>query len=330
MIPYLLPLLLLLLPLSLYLIFFIHKKGGSDDAKNLPPGSNGWPVLGENIELALSGLPKFIKNKMAKYSREVFKSSILGEKFVILCGAKGNKFVFNNYNKILIPWLPVSVQKVILPEFSETGQIGSEYLFHKFQYDTLKPEALKEYVPVMESLAREQLENEWRPNTVVRVLPLIKKYTFDLSCRLFMDVMDPKSVSKFLDPFTVMSKGLLSLPVDLPGTPYNRDIKASKTMLGEMMMIIKERRNEAMEKKEKGSDLLSKMLALADEDGEDVSDEKMSNFFLGLLLASFDTTASALTAVIYFLAQLPHIYEQVLKGNHLYPLYHIYSRYGTK
>lgn len=305
--PFLLP--LLLLPLSLYLIFSIHKKC-SGNLKKLPPGSTGWPVLGENIELALSGLPKFIKHKMERYSHHVFKTSVLGERFAIFCGAQGNKFVFGNGNKLVSPWLPLSVQKLMLPDFNETSHKGSTSLFRNFQYDTLKPEALREYTRVMDSLAREQLENHWKtPNATVKVLPLVKKYTFDLSCVLFMNVTDPSSVSKLLDPFTVLSNGLLSLPIDLPGTAFNRAIKASKTMLDVMLVIIKERRKE-----KDGNDLLSKMLTLTDEDGEYVSDEKMSNFFLGLIMASFDTTASALTAVIYFLAQLPHVYERVLEG----------------
>ncbi|KAL0366861.1 UNVERIFIED_CONTAM: Protopanaxadiol 6-hydroxylase [Sesamum radiatum] len=88
--PYVIPL-LLVLPLFLYLISFMPEKGSGN--KNLPPGKRGWPVLGENMEMALSGPPKFIKDRMEKYSQDVFQTSLLGERTAVFCGAKGNKFL---------------------------------------------------------------------------------------------------------------------------------------------------------------------------------------------------------------------------------------------
>lgn len=41
----------LLLTISLYIIFRLFRKS----TENLPPGSNGWPVLGERVALALLG-----------------------------------------------------------------------------------------------------------------------------------------------------------------------------------------------------------------------------------------------------------------------------------
>ncbi|KAH6759410.1 hypothetical protein C2S51_019645 [Perilla frutescens var. frutescens] len=309
--PYLLP--LLLLPLSLYLILFIHKKG-SDDLKNLPPGSNGWPIVGENAKLAVLGFQTFVKDRMEKFSPDVFQTSLLGEKMVVFCGAQGNKFLFSNDNKLVTPWLPQSFRKVVLPEFEGTNYNEQLALFHNFQYDVLKPEALKQYIPVMDSLAREQLHRAWRPNSVVKFLPFSKKYTFELSCRLFMSVADPERVKKLLEPFTEMSNGMLSVPINLPGTAYSRAIKGGKKMREEMTRIVKERRKEESEGRGQGQgrDLLSKMLLLSDEDGKFVSDTKIANFFVGLMVASHDSTSSAITAVINYLAQLPHIYDQVL------------------
>ncbi|KAH6776684.1 hypothetical protein C2S52_014245 [Perilla frutescens var. hirtella] len=313
--PYLLPL-LLLLPLSLYLILFIKKKG-SDDLKNLPPGSNGWPIVGENAKLAMLGFQTFVKDRMEKFSPDVFQTSLLGEKMVVFCGAQGNKFLFSNDNKLVTRWLPQSFRKVVLPEFEGANYNEPLALFRNFQYYVLKPETLKQYIPVMDSLAREQLDRAWRPNSVVKFLPLSKKFTFELSCRLFLNVVDPERVNKLLEPFTVMSNGMLSVPINLPGTAYNRAVKGGEKVREEMMRIVKERRNEESEGRGRGQgqrrDLLSKMLLLSDEDGKYVSDTKIANFFVGLMVGSHDSTSSAITAVINFLAQLPHIYDKVLK-----------------
>lgn len=306
---------LALLPISLYLIFYIHKKG-SKSSKNAPPGSNGWPLLGENMEFALLGPQKFVKDRMHKYSPEVFQTSLLGEKMAIFCGAQGNKFLFMNENKLLTSWWPQSMKKALLfPEFVESNLKEVSALKRSFHHDILKPEALKQYIPVMDALAREHLDQDWSPNSIVKVMPLSKKYTFELACRLFLSVVDPDHIKRLSDPFTLVTNGMFSVPIDFPGTTYNRAIKGGKRVREELMRIIKDRRKELTEKKEiEGHDLLSKMLLVTDEDGQLLSEMEISNNIIGLLVASFETTSSAVTAVMNYLAELPHIYKEVLKG----------------
>lgn len=312
--PYFLP--LVLLPLSIYLLSFIHKRG-SEKSKNLPPGSRGWPMLGENMEFALLGPQKFVKERIEKYSPDVFQTSLLGENMAIFCGAQGNKFLFMNENKLLTSWWPQSMKKALLfPEFVESNLKEVSALKRSFHHDILKPEALKQYIPVMDALAREHLDREWTPNAVVKVFPLSKKYTLELACKLFLSVVDPERINRLADPFTLASKAMFSVPIDLPGTTYNRAMKGGERVRQELMRIIKERRKELMENKEtEGRDLLSKMLLVTDEHGQFFSEMEISNNIVGLLVASFDTTSSALTSVMNYLAELPHIYEVVLKGN---------------
>lgn len=56
------------------------------------------------------------------------------------------------------------------------------------------------------------------------------------------------------------------------------------------------------------------MLLETDGDGKYLSDSIVANSFVGFLLASQATNSSALTSVVNFLAQLPHIYNDVFKG----------------
>lgn len=304
--PYLVPI-LLLLPLSLCLKFLLIRRKGSDDLKNLPPGSTGW--VGENVELALLGYQRFIRDRMAKHSCEVFKSSMLGEKTVVLCGAEGNKFVFTNDNKLVIPWLPLSLRKALLPEFGESNFKEPVDIFRNCRHEVLKAESLRKYAPVMDELARGLLDNDWKPNTVVEVLPWSKTYSFKLSCRLFMNVVDSELIDKVLEPFRILSSGMVSMPINLPGTEFNGAANAGKIVRQEMLRIVKGRRKQLLNE---GQDILSQMLLLTDEeDGK--YDSKIANFFVGLMVVSYETVSSSITAVMNFLAQLPHIYQGVLK-----------------
>lgn len=317
---------LAMIPLTISIILFLISKKSSRTAKNVqPPGSTGLPILGETIQFAL-GSQEFVKHRMEKYSPEVFQTCLLGEKMAIFCGAQGNKFLFTNDNKLLTSWWPQSMKKALLfPEFVENSLKEVSALKRSFHHDILKPEALKQYIPVMDSMAREHIEKEWAPYEEVKVFPLSKKYTFDLACRLFMSIVDPSEIKKLADPFHLVTNGMFSVPIDLPGTAYNGAIKGGKLVRFELLRIIKERRKEMTmmmgntnnnnNKELLGRDLLSRMLLVTDENGKFLSEMEISNNIIGLLVASYETTSTAVTFVLKHLAELPHIYNEVLKGN---------------
>ncbi|KAK3030033.1 hypothetical protein RJ639_038132 [Escallonia herrerae] len=309
---YLVP--LVLLPLSLSFFFFFGKSNPSS-SKN-PPGTSGWPMVGENIDFALAGPQKFVYDRMKKYSPDVFQTSLLGEKMAVFCGATGNKFLFTNENKLLTSWWPQSMKKALLfPDFVEDSLKEVSALKRSFLHDILKPEALKQYIPLMDSMARDHLEADWSPHEEVKVFPMLKKYTFALACKLFMSVDDPEHVARLAKHFTLVTSGMFSVPIDLPGTAYNRAIKGGKLVRDELLKIIRDRKKEMIENKETaGRDLLSRMLLVTDENGEFMSEMEISNNIIGLLVASYETTSTAVTFVLKYLAELPHVYDEVYRG----------------
>ncbi|XP_047320899.1 beta-amyrin 6-beta-monooxygenase-like [Impatiens glandulifera] len=157
----------LLFPLTLILVSLplILRRRNS-----VPPGTTGWPVLGETLTMSRNP-KKFIFDKMKKTSSKVFKTSLLGEKTVVLCGQEGNKFIFSNANGSLKKWLPKSLCKLL------TGTTNIEFNFG-FLHQIMKPESLKKYAPLMDSVAREQLRLHWTHGQVVKVFPLARRFTF--------------------------------------------------------------------------------------------------------------------------------------------------------
>ncbi|KAL1533773.1 beta-amyrin 28-monooxygenase [Salvia divinorum] len=307
--------LLFLLPFSLFLIQFFHR-GASNAPKNLPPGTKGWPIIGENVDLSLLGFSKFVRDRMEKYSPDVFRTSLLGENVAVLCGPQGNKTIFTNDGKLVTRWLPLSVRKILLPDFdlNSSHKEGID-LFRNFQYDLLKPEALRQYVPVMDAMASAHLCDGWKPHQSVKAQPLINKYTFELACRLLVNITDPGRLQKILGSFAPMMQGIMSLPVDLPWTAFGRGCKGAKMVKGEVKKIV-EARKEVMMREGGGEgerDILSKFLEWKDEEGKCVSVNKIANVIVGLMMANYDSTASAINTVVFFLAEFPHVYAEVLK-----------------
>jgi len=169
----------------------------------------------------------------------------------------------------------------------------------------------------MDSMAREQLEADWCPHKQVRVFPLSKKYTFALACRLFMRIRDPDHVTRLANQFALVTDGLVSVPINFPGTTYNRAIKGGKMIREELLAIMKQREGELISdnKDDEGAiDLLTRMLITSDDNGKTMNHKEIANKIVGLLVASHDTTSSSITMVMYYLAQHPCIYQKVLKG----------------
>ena len=260
-------------------------------------------------------LERFTEDRMKKFSPEVFRTSLMGENMAVICGASGNKFVFSNEDKLVTSWWPSSIKKILFsPSLfgspSSRDLMKPSIVVHEF----LKPEAIKHYVGIMDMMAGKHIDMYWTSNInkEVKVYPLSKKYTFALSCRLFMNIEDPEFVDKIFDGFDRIAVGFISLPIDIPGTTFNRSIKARDNVQKEIAEIVRTRKKELTEKGDSAGDhdLLSQMLIKSNENINMITAR-----INGMILASHETTSTAITFVHRFLAEFPDVYDAVLKGN---------------
>ncbi|KAI7989762.1 Beta-amyrin 28-monooxygenase [Camellia lanceoleosa] len=289
-----------LVSLSIILIVFLSPS----KAKNLPPGKTGWPVIGESIEYLGAGWKgqpeKFIFERISNYTSYIFKTNLMLQPTVVFCGAPAHKFLFTNENKLLQSWWPSSVDK-IFPSSSQTSSKEEAIKMRKMLPHFFKPQALQWYIGIMDTIAQQHFAADWENK---------------IACRLFLSIEDPKEVDRFLERFKLLSEGLVSIPVDLPGTPFHRSIKASEYIRNEFLMrIIKQRKIDLTEGKASlTQDILSHMLLTADEDGKFIKESDIADKILGLLIGGHDTASSACAFIVKYLAELPHIYQGVYKA----------------
>lgn len=306
-----------LLFIPLYLIFFYK---GKPTNHSLPPGKTGWPVVGEALDMVSCGRTgqpeKFVQERMKKHSPEIFKTSLAGETMAVFCGPSGNKFLFSNENKLVVSWWPPAIEKISIS--TNSSSIVMTKKMRNIIPEFTKPEALQKYVPIMDFTARKQVEKEWSntPNGEVKVFPLSKSLTFSLACKLFMSIDDPQLIAKISNNFELVTAGILSVPIDFPGTAFNRAIKAANMIRKELSPVIKQRRNDLSNKKEVVSthDLLSRIILSTGGDGKILNDMEIVDMILGILVASHDTTSTVITFMVYYLADHPHIYAKVMEG----------------
>ncbi|XP_073051450.1 beta-amyrin 28-monooxygenase-like [Primulina eburnea] len=305
--------------LFLHLLFLKNKHSSfvSGGGEPLPPGGSGWPFVGESFEFLSTGWKghpeKFIYDRLKKFSSAVFRTHLLGEQVVVFCGANGNKFLFSNENKLVQSWWPSSVDK-LFPTSAQTSFKKESIRMRKILTNVLKAEALQLYIGIMDRMARRHFAEKWENKQEVTVFPLTKSYTFLLACKIFISVEDPIHVHRFAEPFNVLVSGLISMPIELPGTQFFKAMQASRFLRKELVSIIKQRKIDLSEGKALPTqDILSHMLLTSDENGGFMHEMDVANKILGLLIGGHDTASSACTFVVKYLSELPRIYQGVYK-----------------
>eukprot|EP01018_Ginkgo_biloba_P037901 Gb_10755 [translate_table: standard] len=289
---------------------------GRGRGRNVPPGTFGWPLIGETLEFLgcqRSGKPaEFFDTRINKYG-EIFKTSIVGHPTAMFCSPAGNRFLFSNENKLVVNSWPSSVGKLFGKSLlSATGDEAKR--LRRMLMMFLRPEALRRFVGRADSITRHHLENQWMGKNVITVFPLMKKYTFALACNLFASLDDENEKAKISDHFMVLLKGILQIPINLPGTRYNRAIHAAFVIRRELQRIIDHRRIAlANGSASPDQDLMSCLLSNVDEDGKSLSDEEIKDNILLLLFAGHDTSSVTLTLLLKYLAEQPDCYEGILK-----------------
>lgn len=149
--------------LSYYVIIKTFKERLSPNP-HLPPGSLGWPFIGETFEYLRTGVAgqhhRFVRDRMEKYDPQVFKTSLLGESMIVFCGPAGNKFLFRNENKLLKIWWPSSVRRLL--KSSLANMIGDEAKRMRSVLLTfLDPHALERNIERMDLATQNHIRTCW-------------------------------------------------------------------------------------------------------------------------------------------------------------------------
>ncbi|MCL7045776.1 hypothetical protein MKW94_016628 [Papaver nudicaule] len=345
-----LPALVCLLSLySLKFFQFISKKQQHDGMIE-PPGTTGWPIIGETLDFGranLKGFPeKFFYDRVRKYSSKVFKTSLIGETVTVIDGTAGNKFLFSNEYKLVTVWWPRAIQKIVPITEGVTSPLGiqaSKNLRQKMYPLILKRDALCNYVGAMDSLTRKHFDTHWDNKEELVAYPLVQLYTFSMSCWFLLSLDDEARIQELLKTFNVVVDGFASLPINLPGTPLNRGIKASKFIRTEFEKIVKQRMDQMRQLSEEGEeeetvpqppaqDMLSQMILFSDknensgDDEPNVTDDNnnqttkkfmsatyIADLILCLMAAGYHTTSTVITVLMKYLADFPDVLNEVLQ-----------------
>ncbi|KAM7528602.1 hypothetical protein LguiB_032012 [Lonicera macranthoides] len=132
-----------------------------------------------------------------------------------------------------------------------------------------------------------------------------------------MSLEDPLHMSKLASQFTICLKGLIAIPLNIPGMQFYSAMRASTAIKKELVGIIRQRKLALEQRTASPSqDLLSHLLFSSDENGRFLTEAEIVNNILVLLFAGHDTSTIAITFLMKILGELPLVYDKVLAGQY--------------
>uniref|UniRef100_A0A803QZ05 (+)-abscisic acid 8'-hydroxylase n=1 Tax=Cannabis sativa TaxID=3483 RepID=A0A803QZ05_CANSA len=290
---------LFLIFLSILIYYLVIKSQNYTKSKyKLPPGSMGWPFIGQTLQLYSHDPNTFFSTKQKRYG-EIFKTHILGCPCVMLGSPEAAKFVLVTHSHLFKPTYPKSKEKLIGPSalFFHHGEYHSS-LRKLVQSSLASPYNLQKRVADVEALAISTLHS-WltAQDQLVNTFHHLKKYSFDVGILSIFGHLDSNYKDQLKENYSIVNKGYNSFPNNVPGTTYQKALMARKRL----KQILSEIMLEREEKKIADKDLLGHLLNFKDGKGKALTRDQISDNIIGVLFAAQDTTASVLTWILKYL-----------------------------
>ncbi|VYS66807.1 unnamed protein product [Arabidopsis thaliana] len=276
----------------------------------------GWPFIGETISFfkphRSDSIGTFLQQRVSRYGK-VFKSNICGGKAVVSCDQELNMFILQNEGKLFTSDYPKAMHD-ILGKYSlllATGEIHRKLKNVIISFINLT-KSKPDFLHCAENLSISILKS-WKNCREVEFHKEVKMFTLSVMVNQLLSIKpeDPARLYVLQDFLSYM-KGFISLPIPLPGTGYTNAIKARKRLSARVMGMIKEREREEedMNNAIREEDFLDSIIS-----NEDLNYEEKVSIVLDILLGGFETSATTLSLVVYFIAKSPNLLHK-LKEEH--------------
>ncbi|XVE70074.1 hypothetical protein DITRI_Ditri10aG0042500 [Diplodiscus trichospermus] len=271
----------------------------------LPPGSMGWPYIGETLQLYSQDPNVFFASKRKRYG-EIFKTHILGCPSVMLASPEAARFVLVTQAHLFKPTYPKSKERLVGPAALFFHQGDYHTRLRKLVQASLSIDAIRNLVPDIDALAASALDS-WHGGHVVNTFHEMKKFSFEVGILLIFGRLDARYREELKKNYFIVDRGYNSFPTNIPGTAYKKALVARRRLSDILSNIISERK----EKKLLEKDLLGCLLNSKDEKGEVLTDDQIADNIIGTLFAAQDTTASVMTWIVKYLHDNPKLLEAV-------------------
>nr|WNO50332.1 cytochrome P450 CYP724B1 [Petunia x hybrida] len=286
---------------------------------HVPKGNFGWPLLGETLSFLRphpsNSIGTFLQEHCSKYGK-VFKSHLFFHPTVVSCDQDLNYFILQNEDKLFQSSYPKPIHG-ILGKVSLLVAVGDTHKRLRnvslSLINTIKSKP--EFTNDVESLAIQILQS-WKDKEQVIFWEESRKFSFNVIVKQVLGLTpeDPQSAS-ILQDFLAFMRGLISIPLYIPGTPYARAVQARSRISTTVKAIIEERRRHMQyggsSDNSKRNDFLEILLGV-----DTLSEDEKVSFVLDSLLGGYETTSLLMAMVVFFVGQSAKALDQLKLEHH--------------
>ncbi|XP_027904066.1 cytochrome P450 87A3-like [Vigna unguiculata] len=286
----------------------------------LPPGSLGFPLLGESLQFftpyTSSDINPFIKQRMNRYG-PIFKTGFAGRPTVVSTDPKFNHLIFQQEGEMFKSWYPDTLNEILGKQnFSSLHGVVFKYV-KNMVFKMFGPEGLKRMLSEVDQKACTTLQ-QWSCQDAVELMDATKRMIFGLTAKKLLSCDSKETLESLMANFVAFMEGLISLPLYIPGTPYYKCLQGRKRAMKKLKKMLQERREKPRKEE---SDFFDYVVDELSKEGTLLNEEMALDLMFTLLFASFETTSLALTYAIKALSDHPSVlkrleeeHEGILKG----------------
>ncbi|KAJ7952859.1 Abscisic acid 8'-hydroxylase [Quillaja saponaria] len=261
----------------------------SKQRANLPPGSMGWPYVGETLQLYTQNPTVFFATRQKS--------------------PEAVRYVLVTQAHLFKPTYPPSKERLIGPWAIFFHQGSYHTQMRKLVQGAFSLDIIRNLVPQIEITAISALESLCGEQ-VVNAYCELKEFTFDVAIMSIFGNLDAFYKKRLKENYRTLDKGYNSFPTKLPGTLYSKSVLERKKLRDTLSEIIRKRKEELLEQK----DLLGSLLSFKDNKGRQIlTNDQIVDNIIGVLFAAQDTTASVMTWILKYVHDDSKLLEAIKK-----------------
>ncbi|CAE8711829.1 unnamed protein product [Polarella glacialis] len=276
-------------------------------ARRWPPGSFGWPLIGQTIEY-MKDPGAFHISRHAEHGG-TFKTSLLFSPTVLISPIEANGKFFFSLKALGWPyWFKLVIGETALPMIEDPMHKRIRTLNGRAFIDA----QLDSYLPQLQELTAKHL-NLWAAGKRGQGQPCdlyfdIKLYAFDMAQTVILGVdMPVERADRLMRLFTTVTSGLKALiHVEIPGLLWHKVMSCRRQLVGEYQEVINTRR-EQLRLGSKPTSMLDIMLTADDVNG----DVELQDFCIAMVFAGHDTTLATMQSTLYWLSKQPAVLAEL-------------------
>ncbi|CAL4958781.1 unnamed protein product [Urochloa decumbens] len=297
-----------------------------EQAARLPPGSFGWPLVGETLDFvscAYSSRPEaFVDKRRLLHGSLVFRSHLFGSATVVTSDAEVSRAVLQSDARAFVPWYPRSLTELMGKSSILLINGSLQRRVHGLVGAFFKSPQLKAQVTAGMQRRLAPALAAWRemgPAAVVRIQDHAKEQiVFEILVKGLIGLEAGPETQQLKQQFQEFIVGLMSLPIKLPGTRLYRSLQAKKRMARLIQSIIQEKRRrlKVLDGGEgQRSPPRDAIDVLISGGSDELTDELISDNMIDLMIPAEDSVPVLITLAIKYLSECPLALQQLEEEN---------------